>query len=288
MSINNRRLNLSLFCVALYFLVEAISVQADDALVKIGITPVFLNDRTAFVEEWRDYLAQRLGRPVEFEQRKSYREVTELLLAGELDAAWLCGYPFVRNKDSVKLLGVPVYDGKPLYRSYLIVPATDTDTRSIMDLKRKVFAFSDPDSNSGYLSPQVDLIRDGIIPRYFFGKTFFTWSHRNVVVAVADGLAHGGAVDGYIWDTLSLTNPKLTAQTRIVSKSDYFGFPPLVTLKDIEPGLEQDLRQAFYGMHDDPSGQRLLKKLNLDRFASADERLYDSIREMAVLLESKQ
>jgi phosphonate transport system substrate-binding protein len=288
MSVYNRRLNLSVIFIALVFLVGVIPGQAADATIKIGITPVFLNDRTAFVEEWRDYLAQRLGRPVEFEQRKSYREVTELLLAGELDAAWLCGYPFTRNSESVKLLGVPIYDGKPLYQSYLIVPATDTSSRSIMDLKRKVFAFSDPDSNSGYLSPQVDLIRNGITPKYFFGKTFFTWSHRNVVEAVADGLAQGGAVDGYIWDTLSLTNRELIAQTRIVSKSDYFGFPPLVTSNDIDPGLERDLRQAFYGMHEDPGGRRLLKKLNLDRFARADDKLYDSIREMAALLESNQ
>ena len=278
----------NLIVVALLVAVAVNSHAAGNAPVKIGITPVFLTDRTAFVEEWRLYLANQLGKPVEFELRKSYREITDLLLAGELDAAWLCGYPFARNRDSVKLLGVPVYKGRPLYQSYLIVPASDTTTRSLLDLKQKVFAFSDPDSNSGYLFPQVDLIKKGLLPKYFFSKTFFTWSHRNVVRSVADGLAQGGAVDGYIWDTLSITNPELTDRTRIVAKSDYFGFPPLVTRNDIKPNLETEMRKALFNMSDVPAGQRLLRKLNLDRFATADNQLYDSILEMANLLDANQ
>ena len=43
--------------------------------LRIGLTPVFLDDQVAFLNEWREYLATRLGRPVAFVQRGSYREV---------------------------------------------------------------------------------------------------------------------------------------------------------------------------------------------------------------------
>ena len=52
-----------------------------------------------------------------------------------------------------------------------------------------------------------------------------------MVEAVASGLAQGGSVDGYVWDTLALSHPELTAQTRIVNKSPQFGHPPIVANK---------------------------------------------------------
>ena len=172
--------------------------------VRIGLTPVFLDDQTTFVNAWRGYLERRLNRPVTFVQRASYREITDLVRTGKLDFAWLCGYPYVQNRDALNLLAAPVYQGKPTYRSYLIVPASDHQTRSIADLRGKVFAFSDRDSNSGYLVPVHELLGLNETPGAFFAKTFFTWSHRNVVQAVADGLAQGGAVDSYVWDILAL------------------------------------------------------------------------------------
>ena len=55
--------------------------------LSIGTTPVFLDDDVAFLREWQGYLQGELGRPVVFVQRRSYREVSELLLAQKLDAA---------------------------------------------------------------------------------------------------------------------------------------------------------------------------------------------------------
>ena len=76
------------------------------------------------------------------------------LLDESIDVAWLCGFPYVAQERKLTLVAVPVYQGVPLYRSYLIVPTSDGRTRSIVDLAQRVYAFSDPLSNSGYLVPQ--------------------------------------------------------------------------------------------------------------------------------------
>lgn len=253
---------------------------------RIGLTPVMLIDRTSFLKDWQHYFEQRLGVSVSFIQRQTYREVVDMLLTGELDAAWLCGYPYVVHRKEAELLAVPVFHGEPNYRSYLIVPAGDDQTQSLLDLKQKVFAYSDPDSNSGYLYPQVWLINEGIRPRRFFAKSFFTWSHREVVKAVAEGVAHGGAVDGYVWETLALNEPELTQRTRVVSKSPYFGFPPLVVKKNLDELHVKQLRQAFLGMDEDNEGRTLLKKLNLDGFVRGNDALFDGIAESVRILEA--
>ena len=220
------------FCCALV-LSERSTLAADVAPVRIGLTPVFLDDQTAFVNAWRIYLEQRLERPVVFVQRARYREINDLLRASKLDFAWVCGYPFVSNRDVMTLLAVPVYQGKPTYRSYLIVPAADRTTSSIADLRGKIFAFSDRDLNSGYLSPVFDLSLLRETPNRFFSRTFFTGSHRAVVQAVADGLANGGAVDGYVWDILALQHPALTAETL---RRTRIGGIRLSTIRGLESG----------------------------------------------------
>ena len=76
-----------------------------------------------------------------------------------------------------------------------------------------MLAYSDPDSNSGFLVPQYEMLRIGVNPITHFRKTFFTYAHRKVVQAVADGVAQGGAVDGYVWETLALRTPALDAES---------------------------------------------------------------------------
>lgn len=265
------------------------SLMADPVKVyRIGLTPVILTDQTSFLKEWEQYLSHYLKAPVKFVQRQTYKEVTDLLLNGNLDAAWLCGYPYVRNREKLKLLGVPLFNGKPLYRSYLIVPASDTQTRDLDDLKQKVFAYSDPNSNSGFLYPQVRLLKMGIEPRHFFSKSFYAWSHRDVVKAVADGVAQGGAVDGYVWETLTQHDPALTAGTRPVMKSAEFGFPPLVTRRDISPQYFLTLQNALLDMSSVAEGKDLLKRMNLDGFMEGSESLYDSIAKSVSILDGAQ
>ncbi|OOG23862.1 ABC transporter substrate-binding protein [Thioalkalivibrio denitrificans] len=254
---------------------------ADAAPLRIGLTPVFLDDQTAFLNEWRDYLAARLGRPVVFVQRSSYREIVDEVMAHRLDLAWVCGYPFVREQARMRLLAVPLYLGRPLYRSYLIVSGDDGVSASLDDLEGRIFAFSDPNSNSGHLYTLYQLQQRGENPERFFRRTFFTWSHRRVVEAVAVGMADGGAVDGYVWDTLSRIHPEITGQTRVVARSETFGFPPLVASVSLSQADFDAAQSVLMEMPRDEVGARLLHKLNLDGFVEGDVALFDDIAEMA-------
>lgn len=258
-----------------------------NTVVRIGLSPVFLDDQLSFLNDWRDYLQGRIGRAVRFVQRGSYREIMDLLLDQKLDFAWICGYPYVRHKAKLQLLAVPVSDGRPQYRSYLIVPASDTQTGSILDLRGKVFAYSDPDSNSGFLYPRYALMQLKENPDRFFAKTFFTWAHRKIVEAVGSNLAQGGAVDSYVWETLRIYHPELTERTRIVEKSPYFGHTPVVARDGVSRMEFDAMQEALLGMSQSAAGKDLLKRLNLDGFVTGEDALFDGIARMMRALNGK-
>lgn len=258
---------------------------ASDEPLRFGLTAVFLHDRTALLEKWKRYLEQQLDRPVAFVRRASYEEITTLLLDGELDVAWICGYPFVRHESALRLVVVPLFQGEPLYRSYLIVPSTDSATESIVDLRGGVFAFSDPDSNSGYLYRRFQLERRNLVPDAFFRRTFFAKGHRNVIEAVAVGLADGGSVDGYVWETLKYYEPELVKGTRVASRSPQFGHPPIVARTGLSESVTQAVRDSFVQMPETPAGRDLLNALNLDGFARESPDLFASITEMMRYIE---
>jgi len=265
--------------IAVLCLASLVSAAEEKTPLRIGTTAVFLDDQIGFLDQWATYLGLRLNQPVRFVQRASYRQIVRELMEGNIDFAWICGYPFVREEERLRLVAVPVWQGEPRYRSYLIVPREDTVTQSLRDLAGRIFAYSDPLSNSGWLYPQTQLKAMGVDPQRYFGRTFFAWSHRKVVEAVALGFADAGAVDGYVYETLARLHPEITSRTRVVHRSPPFGFPPLVAAPHVDEVDRLRLRSVLLSMSNDAEGHHLLRHLNLDGFTAGNSHLFDGIRE---------
>lgn len=253
------------------------TLWADDAEVRFGLTPVFLSSDLELLSKLEAYLGDRLQRPVRLITRRTYQEITALLLSGHLNAAWICGYPFVQHRGRLSLLAVPVWRGRPLYRSYLIV---DRDRRAegILDLRGDMHAFSNPDSNSGYLVTQALLVELGLASRTFFRKAFFTYSHRDVVRAVSVGLAQSGSVDGYVWEVMSEIEPELTSRTRVIRKSEWLGFPPVACARaSRDTEIATAIKHALLTMSEHPVGREALDMLRLDGFTAGEPALFEGI-----------
>jgi phosphonate transport system substrate-binding protein len=244
---------------------------------RLGLTPVFLDNDAAVIERLRSAFSEAMAEPVDLIQRRTYQEITATILDGSVDAAWICGYPFLQHRDSLSLLGVPVWRGRPLYQSYLIVRENDV-AEGLEDLRGDVHAFSDPDSNSGYLVTASDLARMGETPERFFSRSIFTYGHRNVVRSVAGGLTRSGSVDGYVWETLASVEPSLTARTRIVTRSEWLGFPPFAARADraSDPSIRR-FGEALRDLEASRAGREALQLLFLDRIQEGDPSLFDGI-----------
>ena len=282
--LDRRELLSATVSVLLASTVGSAAEAAANGPIRFGLTPVFLTNDLELLGRLQSYLQRATGHPVELVTRRTYQEITTLLTTSQLDAAWICGFPYVAHRSELQLVAVPLWHHKPLYRSYLIV---DRDRRGngLLDLRGDIHAFSDPDSNSGFLVTRAALAERGLKPETFFAKTFFTYGHRDVIRAVSSGLAGSGSVDGYIYDVVGEIEPDLTAGTRVLKASELLGFPPIAAPKiPINQVRLNAFTKALWEMDKDDEGRTVLKMLRLDGFGAEDPASFDAIASKAALV----
>lgn len=260
---------------------SAMPVWGVEKPFRIGLTAVIVEDFLQLNNQLLQYVGEKAGIPVELVLRKSYQEMNDLLEKEEVDVAFVCSPPYIigHDKFGLELLVVPQINGEPLYYSYVVVPK-DSEAKRFEDLRGKVYAFSDPLSNSGKLVPTYFLAKMGETPDSFFKGYIYTQSHYNSIEAVAVGFVDGASVDSYVWDLADATNPKFTKKTKIIEKFIPFPFTPFVIRKEIDPALKERIRGAFLNMHSDAKGKEILNKLRIDKFVKVPDSFYNPVREM--------
>ncbi len=264
--------------------------MAEAAVVPLRIAVAAIISPQGTVESYTElanYLADKLARPVQLIQRRTYAEVNALVAADAVDLAFVCTSAYIDGHDQfgMTLLVAPTINGEAVYYSDLIVPA-DSTAQSMADLRGKVFAFTDPISFSGRVYP-THLVRQlDATPERFFQRTFFTYSHDRAIAAVADGVADGAAVDSLVLDYALLRDPTLRARIRVIHRSPPFGIPPVVVPPELSPRQQRQLQDVLLTMDQDPVGKSILINLGIDRFQPIADQAYASVRalvqEMAV------
>jgi phosphonate transport system substrate-binding protein len=231
-----------------------------------------------------ELMAARTGYQVEFVQRKTYREVNELLLAGQVDAALVCTGGYLELARSapgkIELLAVPVVGGVTTYHSYVIVPAAGP-ARSLSELAGKRFAFTDELSLTGRAYAVHWLKQRSADPATFFGSVQLTRSHDRSIEAVAKGLVDGACVDSLIFDEMVKSRPELGRAVRRIDVSPPFGAPPVVAATTIPAERRAAIRDVLLGLADDPEGRRALAAIGFDGFAAVAPSHYDGARSVA-------
>ena len=74
--------------------------------------------------------------------------------------------------------------------------------------------------------------------------------------------------------------PARTVRTRVVARSDKFGFPPIVASASTSEETTGKLKKILLQMHLNPEGKRLLDKLDLDQMIEASPSIYESVEAM--------
>ena len=139
------------------------------------------------------YLAARLGRPVELRTVDSWEGLAKSLANGETDLSLMgpWGYVLANHAAGAQVVSTILYDGKPEYFA-LIVTHPDSGIKTPADLKGKTFAFGDKGSTSGYLIPLHYFQTQGIDPETYFSKVLYT-KHQAIETQVAAGQLDAGA-----------------------------------------------------------------------------------------------
>lgn len=274
----------SLLVILLFFLLVHLVqlAHAAEPPIKIGvasmITPV---DAVKYYQAVIDYIGEQIHRPVQMVHRRTYDEMDSLLEQGQVNVAFICSAPYVKNREKfgVELLVAPSVNGRPIYHSYIIVHK-DSPIKSFADLKGKVFAFTDPKSNTGKLYPTYLLKTMNSAPDRYFKRHMYSYSHNKSIELVAKRVVDGAAVESLVYENMIKTGSPYARQTRIIKRSPPYGTPPVVVTKDVNPALRDRIRDAFLTMNKSEKGKAILDAMMIDGFVRIADSAYDPIRKM--------
>lgn len=226
-------------------------------------------------------ISMAVGRDDTFVLPPSYADVRSALERKEIDVALVCTGTYLHSMAAgrIRLLVQPEFADGLEYRCMVIVPGGSA-TGSLGDLRGKTIAFTDHESNTGYLAPCVKLYDLGFEPGTFFRKSVFTGSHDRSIQAVAAEIVDAAAIDSLVFASMRRANPGIERRVRAIWTSEPFGPPPVVVPSDIDPQLERALRQAFLSLHEDREGRATLAKLGIRRFIEPSHERYSGAIEM--------
>lgn len=258
--------------------------ETKDTIQKLNVAvSAIISPRETFIyyEELFNYISKKLNYKIEFKQRKTYKEVDQMLAQNEVDLAFICSGAYVLDKKScnLELLAVPVCYGRPFYQSYIIVPKTSTIT-SFLGLRGKTFAYTDPLSNSGKLYADKRVKELGYKNNEFFGSTVYSSAHDISMQLISKGVINGACVDGLIYEYMAEHHPETVTQIKIIEKSEYFGIPPVVVPANLKKETKEKLFKILTTLHEDPEGKKILDKLSIDKFIEGKDSDYNHIQEM--------
>lgn len=254
----------------------------EDDTFKFAIVSIHSIRKTHWMyNKFINYLETELGRPIEIIQKQTYSEVKEMFKNGELDAGIVCAYLAVIGTEEgiTENISMPIVDEKETFTSYIITQK-DSDIAEFDDLQGRSFAFSDPLSYSGYFYTKYDLEKRNHNIDDFFSKTYFTYSHDNTILAVANGLVDAGATHSSVYQQLKDNNDPVLENIKVIAEGTYVGNSPIVVNPNIDGDLKKKLKEVIQGMHLNESGQKALKQLDFDRFVDPEPKLFHSIIEM--------
>jgi phosphonate transport system substrate-binding protein len=219
-------------------------------------------------------VAERVGIPVRLEVGRSFKQ----LLTGEIDVAFLCGLPYVRQAQHLDPLAAPVvagdrYGGRPVYFSDVIV-RRDSPFHTFADLRGASWSFNDPDSHSGYLATLTQLLDLGQTET-FFGRVIDAGWHQVSVGLVASGQVDASAVDSHVLALELRDRPELATRLRVIESFGPSPIQPVVARRSLDAGFRQQLREILGGM----TGEGLRQGL-VERLVAITDADYDPIRTM--------
>lgn len=243
-----------------------------------------LNAATA--SAWRtllEWVVARAGVDCQVIDYPAPQPLADLWARADLGCVFMCGYPYARSSPRPTLLAAPVPDGagfgsEPVYWTDVVVRA-DSPIQQLSDALGRRFAYTTPDSQSGYQAPRALLApmanaHDG---RLFAATVGPLLTPRRVINAVIAGDADAGPLDSYAHRLLQATEPSLALRLRVIAATAPTAIPPLVASPGISVEDAARLADALLAVHESAWLAPIRATLCLEGFARVPAARYDEL-----------
>lgn len=198
--------------------------------------------------EWRTYVRaiRRMGdaidRPMRLRYVGSRTEMAELLLAGRVDAAFLCTYCYLEVADApgVSLVAAPVIAGRAKDAAVLVA-RSDSGYRSLADLRGHRISVTEPTSLAGHAYLLWLAQREGLDVVGSLVLVPADSQEQGIRALLADD------VDAVVVNRSQLASWS-DAGLRVLATSPEFGMPPFVTGRTVDTATRDAMQRALLTM----------------------------------------
>lgn len=273
---------ISISCtLALALIATASSAAAPALKFAVGLFQPDKERNDATYRPLAQYLAARLGRPVELRTVDTWEGLAKSLANGETDLALMgpWGYVLANNEARAQVISTILYDGKPEYFAIMVThPASGI--QSPADLKGKTFAFGDKGSTSGYLIPLHYFMKQGIEPEKYFTKVLYT-THQAIEKQVTTAQLDAGADYNRNRNAMIEQGLIKPEQSKIIWQSDPLPNDAFAVSEQLfkDTKLVQTLQSALEDVGGLLPSQSALLPPHYTGFVSKDNRFYKPIRD---------
>ncbi|MBE0490875.1 MAG: phosphate/phosphite/phosphonate ABC transporter substrate-binding protein [Sulfurospirillum sp.] len=266
----------------------SLNASAKEKII-LGLTGTVFKDDLKNFMDWEKYLEQQSDFDVEILFSKNYEEMNTFIKDKRVDIAYVCNssYTKLKQEGAGKLLAIPIVDGSDQYYSFIITKKTNP-YNSLLDFKDAIFAFTDPQSNSGSIAPRYFLLSNDINMSAFFRSFLYTYEHGESIKAVIEGFVDGASVDSIVYTRFTEKYPKAIQEIKVIQVLGPYANSPIVARSTIASKTFQTLQKAFLNMHEDAYGKTILNKLSLDRFDTPSTQDYSNVADMLKTIEDAE
>ncbi len=212
----------------------------EKAPLRFGVVS-FYNPRLMYLkyQPLVDFLTVQTGRRWELVVSAAYDQTVVSLCSGEIDAAYLGPYTYVRAHEQCG--AEPVVrlqtNGKSTYRSYIMV-REDSPIKTLAELLGKRVGFGAPESTSSHLVARAMLKRVGLSPGQDVACVYL-WHHERAARTTLLGDVDACAVRDIVGDKF------LQRGLRILARSEPIPNFPFVVSRECPAAVRDGLLRAL-------------------------------------------
>jgi phosphonate transport system substrate-binding protein len=249
------------------------------ASVKLGFIPTEgAADSAKRAQPIAKKLEQVLGVKVEIFTASDYNGIITAMANKHIDFAYFGPKSYVEAAEKANAEAIVMElnkDGQPGYTG-LIIARKDSGITTMDQTKGKTFAFTDPNSTSGFLVPNVIFARDmKVDPEKYFKEVRFSGSHGASILAVKNGSIQVAATNNIDLDRMIEKGSVSLDDFIILKKSDMIPGAPMAARKDLPASLKAAFAGALLQINDDPEALEILQN---GGYRHTNDKDYDIIR----------
>lgn len=249
--------------------------------IKIGFIPT--EGGSGSLERFKpltDFLESALGMEIEPFSASDYAGIITAMAHKHIDFAYFGPKSYIEaaEKANAEALVLELNDKGMAGYTGLLITQANSKIKTIDDIKDKTFCFTDPNSTSGYLVPNVLFARDlKVDPNKYFSKVSFSGAHGNSILAVKNGKIEVAATNDIDLNRMIEKGQVSMNDFRILWRSELIPGAPMAARKDLPTSLKAAFTGAMLMFNELPGAK---EKLQNGGYRYTNDATYDVIRYM--------